>query len=175
MHPGSTCISDADHDELSRSPSRVKAESQIPAPVGARRIPTDTRERQFEFGRAAAEPAGQSDDTTGANRGIGLEVARGLAANGARVVLAVRNTDRGETAAAAIGSTSPGASLQVMALDLGDLARVGQFAEATSDRLFARAHGCVGPLSSGRRGAVLSHETADRLERLLRGSAAVQT
>jgi short subunit dehydrogenase len=112
MHPGRTCSSDADHDELSRSPSRVKAESQIPAPVGSGRTPTDTRERQFEFGRAAAEPAGQSTTPPVPTDGIGLEVARGLAANDARVVLSVRNTDRGETAAAAIGSTSPGASLR---------------------------------------------------------------
>ncbi len=65
---------------------------------------------------------------------------------------------------------SPPAHQNASALD-----RRLKAAEATSDRLFGRAHACVGPRCSGRRGAVLSHETADRLERLVRGSAAVQT
>jgi NAD(P)-dependent dehydrogenase (short-subunit alcohol dehydrogenase family) len=71
---------------------------------------------------------------TGANRGIGLEVARGLAGKGAHAVLAVRRTERGEAAAAAIQATSPGASLEVMALDLADLASVHRFAAAIRSR-----------------------------------------
>lgn len=69
---------------------------------------------------------------TGANReGIGLEVAGGLAA---KVVLAVRHTERGDAAAAATRATSPGASLEVMALDLADLASVRRFAAAVRSR-----------------------------------------
>ncbi|HYB14341.1 MAG TPA: oxidoreductase [Streptosporangiaceae bacterium] len=71
---------------------------------------------------------------TGANRGIGLEIARGLARNGAHVVLAVRRPGRGEAAAAAIRATSPAASVEVMALDLADLASVHRFAAAVSSR-----------------------------------------
>ena len=41
---------------------------------------------------------GMTAVVTGANRGIGLEVARGLAGQGARVVLAVRRPGRGEAA-----------------------------------------------------------------------------
>ncbi len=71
---------------------------------------------------------------TGANRGIGLEVARGLAGQGAQVVLAVRRARRGEAAAAAIRAAKPGALLEVMALDLADLASVHRFAAAVRAR-----------------------------------------
>lgn len=77
---------------------------------------------------------GMTAVVTGANRGIGLEVARGLAAKGAHVVLAVRSINRGDAAAAAIRATSPGASLEVMALDLADLASVHRFAAAVRSR-----------------------------------------
>ena len=41
---------------------------------------------------------------TGANTGLGFETARVLAARGASVVLAVRDTDKGKAAAARIGA-----------------------------------------------------------------------
>ena len=60
---------------------------------------------------------------TGANSGIGLVTARELARVGAHVVLAVRDQERGRTAAASItGST------EVRHLDLADLASVRAFA-----------------------------------------------
>jgi NAD(P)-dependent dehydrogenase (short-subunit alcohol dehydrogenase family) len=60
---------------------------------------------------------------TGANSGIGLVSARELARAGAHVVLAVRDQERGRTAAASItGST------EVRQLDLADLASVRAFA-----------------------------------------------
>jgi NAD(P)-dependent dehydrogenase (short-subunit alcohol dehydrogenase family) len=77
---------------------------------------------------------GRTAVVTGANRGIGLEVARGLSSRGAQVVLAVRDTGRGEAAAAAIRTTRDGASLEVMALDLADLASVHRFAAAVRSR-----------------------------------------
>ena len=62
---------------------------------------------------------------TGANSGIGLVAARALGGAGARVVLAVRDTAKGEQAAASIeGST------EVRELDLADLASVRAFADA---------------------------------------------
>ena len=81
-----------------------------------------------------ADLTGMTAVVTGANRGIGLEVARGLAGNGAHVVLAVRRTGRGDAAAAAIRAASPGASLEVMTLDLADLASVHRFAAAARSR-----------------------------------------
>ncbi len=62
---------------------------------------------------------------TGANSGIGRTAATALAAAGAHVVLAVRDTAKGEQAAASI----PG-SREVRPLDLGDLASVRAFAAA---------------------------------------------
>ena len=50
---------------------------------------------------------------TGANAGLGLEVAHGLAAHGAEVVLACRNTPKAEAAAAAIRERSPAAKVEV--------------------------------------------------------------
>ena len=55
---------------------------------------------------------------TGANTGLGFETARVLAARGASVVLAVRDTEKGKRAAAAIAGTAPGADVTVQPLDL---------------------------------------------------------
>jgi len=71
---------------------------------------------------------------TGANRGIGLEIVRGLATKGAHVVLAVRRPEHGEAAAASMRATSPRLSLEVMRLDLADLASVHRFAEALGSK-----------------------------------------
>src|SRR6266567_2511837 len=58
---------------------------------------------------------------TGANTGLGFETARVLAARGASVVLAVRDTDKGKAAAARIAVTAPGATVTVQPLDLASL------------------------------------------------------
>ncbi|MEV4036328.1 oxidoreductase [Streptomyces umbrinus] len=69
---------------------------------------------------------GRTAVVTGANSGIGLAAAGALAHAGARVVLAVRDTDRGEAAAATVtGTRGP---LDVRRLDLADLASVREFA-----------------------------------------------
>ena len=74
-----------------------------------------------------ADQTGRTFVITGANSGIGLSAAKALAAKGAHVVLAVRNTAKGEEAAAQIdGST------EVRRLDLADLASVRAFAEETT-------------------------------------------
>src|SRR5215831_13895325 len=58
---------------------------------------------------------------TGANAGLGFQTAQVLAARGASVVLAVRDTDKGKAAAAAIAGTAPGADVTVQRLDLASL------------------------------------------------------
>ncbi|HEU4363524.1 MAG TPA: SDR family NAD(P)-dependent oxidoreductase [Mycobacterium sp.] len=58
---------------------------------------------------------------TGANTGIGYEAAAVLADRGARVVLAVRNLDKGNAAADRIAAASPHADVTVTELDLSSL------------------------------------------------------
>lgn len=74
---------------------------------------------------------------TGANSGLGLVIARELARAGARVVMACRNTERGEQAAREIEGAVADADLEVVALDLGSLESVTRFA----DGLLAGASG----------------------------------
>ena len=66
---------------------------------------------------------GRSVIVTGANSGIGRAAARALAGAGARVVLAVRDTGKGQSAAASM----PG-DTEVRRLDLASLASVREFA-----------------------------------------------
>jgi len=72
---------------------------------------------------------------TGANSGLGLATARELARAGARVLLASRSTDKGQTAAGRIATAVPGADVQPAVLDLADLASVRAFAETAPDRV----------------------------------------
>ncbi len=72
---------------------------------------------------------------TGASAGIGAETARVLAARGARVILGVRNIDKGERVVAAIRARHPEAQVEVQRLDLASLALVKRFAQGTRTRL----------------------------------------
>jgi NAD(P)-dependent dehydrogenase (short-subunit alcohol dehydrogenase family) len=95
---------------------------------------------------------GRSVIVTGANSGIGRAAARALAGAGARVVLAVRDTEKGHAAAATmVGAT------EVRPLDLASLASIRDFAaawEGDLDLLINNAGVMVPPLS----------RTADRFE-----------
>jgi NAD(P)-dependent dehydrogenase (short-subunit alcohol dehydrogenase family) len=73
---------------------------------------------------------GRTVVVTGAASGLGLVAARELARAGARVVLAVRDTAKGEQAATAIRGT-----VEVRRLDLADLGSVRSFAGAWDERL----------------------------------------
>lgn len=68
--------------------------------------------------------AGRTVIVTGANSGLGLVTARELARVGAHVVLACRNTTKGDDAAATMRG-----SVEVRPLDLQDLASVREFAD----------------------------------------------
>jgi NAD(P)-dependent dehydrogenase (short-subunit alcohol dehydrogenase family) len=75
---------------------------------------------------------------TGSNTGLGFETAAALAAKGARVVMAVRNLDKGKEAAAQIQQRSPGADVALQELDLSSLASTRAAAEqlrADHDRI----------------------------------------
>jgi NAD(P)-dependent dehydrogenase (short-subunit alcohol dehydrogenase family) len=65
---------------------------------------------------------------TGANSGIGWVTARQLAKQGAHVVLACRRVEEGQKCVASLQTEHPEASVEVMALDLGELASVRNFA-----------------------------------------------
>ncbi len=70
------------------------------------------------------DQTGRTAVITGANTGIGFETAKALAAKGAHVVIAVRNTDKGKQAAAQMSG-----DVTVQELDLTSLDSIGAAAE----------------------------------------------
>ena len=66
---------------------------------------------------------------TGANRGIGLPTAEALSRRGARVVMACRNVESARATAGRIGRANLSGSVEVMELDLANLASIREFAE----------------------------------------------
>ncbi|WP_102418804.1 oxidoreductase [Mycobacterium sp. 4858] len=72
--------------------------------------------------------AGRTVVITGANAGLGEVTARELARVGARVVLAVRNTEKGKAAAERMTGFKTG-QVEVRQLDLQDLGSVRRFAD----------------------------------------------
>lgn len=77
---------------------------------------------------------GRTAIVTGGATGIGIETARALAGAGAEVMLAVRNRDAGEKAAADINASVGAERASVGMVDLSDLASVALFAQAWGDR-----------------------------------------
>ena len=73
--------------------------------------------------------AGRTAVVTGANSGLGLRTAEGLARAGAHVVFAVRDVERGRAAAASVNG-----STEVRRLDLADLSSVREFADGWEGR-----------------------------------------
>ena len=79
--------------------------------------------------------AGRTVLVTGANGGIGFWTSARLADAGARVLLACRSEERGDAAARAIRARTPRADLEVVPLDLANLARVDACAAAVHEDL----------------------------------------
>ncbi|MDX1892421.1 SDR family NAD(P)-dependent oxidoreductase [Mycolicibacterium sp. 050158] len=75
------------------------------------------------------DQTGRTAVVTGANTGLGYETATALAGRGARVVLAVRNLDKGKAAADLITRRYPGSDVTVQELDLTSLTSVREAAE----------------------------------------------
>lgn len=74
------------------------------------------------------DQSGRIAIVTGSNSGLGFDTARVLAQRGARVVMAVRDTAKGEAAAARIRDAAPTAEVTVHKLDLGSLTSVREAA-----------------------------------------------
>uniref|UniRef100_A0A8C6S3Z2 Retinol dehydrogenase 12 n=1 Tax=Neogobius melanostomus TaxID=47308 RepID=A0A8C6S3Z2_9GOBI len=66
---------------------------------------------------------------TGANTGIGKETALDLATRGARVIMACRDVEKGEEAAASIRASCSKADVEVRELDLADTCSIRAFAQ----------------------------------------------
>ena len=76
-----------------------------------------------------ADQSGKCFIVTGANTGLGFEAAKGLAAKGARVLLACRSQEKAEAAMAQIGRETSGADLAFLPLDQADIASIRTAAE----------------------------------------------
>ncbi|KLE35203.1 oxidoreductase [Aurantiacibacter luteus] len=106
------------------------------------------------------DQTGRTAMVTGANTGIGSEIARHLAMKGARVLLACRERSRAEAAMAKIRSEHASADLDFVPLDLAGLASVaGAVEQAKSeprlDLLVNNAGVMMPPLSHATAGAEL--------------------
>ena len=71
---------------------------------------------------------------TGANSGIGYEAAKEFARKGANTILACRSMDKAQTALDQIRQEIPRAQVEIMQLDLANLASVREFVEAFKSR-----------------------------------------
>jgi NAD(P)-dependent dehydrogenase (short-subunit alcohol dehydrogenase family) len=80
------------------------------------------------------DQSGRTAVVTGANSGIGFEIARALAGRGARVLLACRNDDKAEAAAQRIRADNGSALVELVQLDLSDLASVRDAAKEIGRR-----------------------------------------
>jgi NAD(P)-dependent dehydrogenase (short-subunit alcohol dehydrogenase family)/DNA-binding transcriptional MerR regulator len=83
---------------------------------------------------AGHDLTGKTALVTGANSGLGLETTRALLTAKAEVILAVRDTMKGEQVAQALRTTTGNARAHVLSLDLGSLAGVRQAAEEFQTR-----------------------------------------
>lgn len=80
------------------------------------------------------DQTGRTIVITGASAGLGLENTRALAAAGAHVVMATRDTAKTEAAAARVRRAVPHADLRHVQLDLADLASVRTAVAEIADR-----------------------------------------
>ncbi|MBO0810033.1 MAG: SDR family oxidoreductase [Actinobacteria bacterium] len=74
------------------------------------------------------DQSGRTALVTGANSGLGYQVALQLARRGARVLVGARNRARGEAALAKLATEAPGSNAELAELDLADLGSVERFA-----------------------------------------------
>ena len=85
--------------------------------------------KQFSIENAPSQK-GKIAIVTGANEGIGFEIALGLVSKNAKVIMACRNPDKANAAIQRIKKENPGAELEFMKLDLSSLKSVRTFVDA---------------------------------------------
>jgi NAD(P)-dependent dehydrogenase (short-subunit alcohol dehydrogenase family) len=71
---------------------------------------------------------------TGANSGIGMEIARGLAAEGSRVLMVARDRERGEAARAEISRSTENHAVELVICDLASQRQVRKLSATIIDR-----------------------------------------
>ncbi|MBD3345458.1 MAG: SDR family NAD(P)-dependent oxidoreductase [Chitinivibrionales bacterium] len=81
-----------------------------------------------------SDQTGRITIITGANSGLGFAAASALAQKNATVIMACRNINKGEAAAAKIRALSNDARLSVMKIDLASLSSVRKFADEFKTR-----------------------------------------
>lgn len=79
--------------------------------------------------RDIPDQSGRTALVTGANGGLGLEIARALAGRGAHVVMASRNQEKARDAQKDISNSFPNATTEIRELDLASLESVEQLAK----------------------------------------------
>ncbi len=102
----------------------VSTPAVVPSPERRHKRPSERRPRVTWTTSDIPDLAGTVAVVTGANGGLGLETADALAAAGAHVVMAARNQEKAALARLDIAGRHPTASLELVELDLGDLASV---------------------------------------------------
>jgi NAD(P)-dependent dehydrogenase (short-subunit alcohol dehydrogenase family) len=86
-------------------------------------------QRRFNPGDLDPSMGGKVCVVTGANSGLGFEVARGLAARGASVHLLCRNAERGDEARQLIAGERDGSGVHLHVVDLSSRSSIRGFAE----------------------------------------------
>ena len=87
-----------------------------------------TRKERWDT-RLMLDQSGKVVIVTGASSGLGFEIVRAFASKGAKVVMAVRNSVKGNEAKEKISKEHPRADIDVMKLDLAELVSIRRFAE----------------------------------------------
>jgi NAD(P)-dependent dehydrogenase (short-subunit alcohol dehydrogenase family) len=88
-----------------------------------------TRESTTDEVLAGIDLSGKRVLITGSSGGLGEESTRALAAAGASVTMAARDSSKNAAAAARVRASVPTADLELRELDLADLASVGRFTD----------------------------------------------
>jgi NAD(P)-dependent dehydrogenase (short-subunit alcohol dehydrogenase family) len=98
---------------------------------------------------------------TGGNSGLGLETVRQLAKKGASTIMAARSEEKGKTAIASLMAELPNAKIELMLLDLANLASIKSFVDTFKVK-YDQLHLLIN--NAGVMALPTRHETADGFE-----------